>query len=435
MPRDRSRQYSLHQLDYQMTAYCILFRIFAFAVAVTTMTVIIQSPGNAGDLIDLKKKSNPLITPKNQINISSMIQTCIRDTECSNSRVTFLRFLENPTDLQLNILYAKDAEKRGKIDTAIATYQRMKFLDPNNNRWKENIDRLSDLSQPPKTNIAAVLGLRIDSNGALNSDRDVDIDGNRAEHNGSIVLTLDDERKMGSLKYQTTGQIYADSNHNDRSSDLILAALQFGPLLNISKSWKLRPALLFDRLATDRQKRESFSYSAGTLFNFYNLDGNPLRTTNISLYYVNFWNETPGKDAWVFTSSGELEYQGLKPGDKLNLSPHITFNGARGGKGSDGFRDQYYEIGLAIEYNSEVLENLEMGPTFFYYYRNYTDFEPGGSTKRNDHNFNIGLQATVINIIPNIIILATYSFERNKSKLATETYRNHSIGISFVKAF
>lgn len=418
-----------------MTAYCILFRIFAFAVAVTTMTVIIQSPGNAGDLIDLKKKSNPLITPKNQINISSMIQTCIRDTECSNSRVTFLRFLENPTDLQLNILYAKDAEKRGKIDTAIATYQRMKFLDPNNNRWKENIDRLSDLSQPPKTNIAAVLGFRIDSNGALNSDRDVDIDGNRAEHNGSIVLTLDDERKMGSLKYQTTGQIYADSNHNDRSSDLILAALQFGPLLNISKSWKLRPAVLFDRLATDRQKRESFSYSTGTLFNFYNLDGNPLRTTNISLYYVNFWNETPGKDAWVFTSSGELEYQGLKPGDKLNLSPHITFNGARGGKGSDGFRDQYYEIGLAIEYNSEVLENLEMGPTFFYYYRNYTDFEPGGSTKRNDHNFNIGLQATVINIIPNIIILATYSFERNKSKLATETYRNHSIGISFVKAF
>ena len=412
-----------------MTAYCILFRIFAFAVAVTTMTVIIQSPGNAGDLIDLKKRS------KNQINISSMIQTCIRDTECSKSRVTFLRFLENPTDLQLNILYAKDAEKRGKIDTAIATYQRMQFLDPNSNRWKENIDRLSDLSQPAKTNIAAVLGFRIDSNGALNSDRDVDINGNRAEHNGSIVLTLDDKRIMGDLKYQTTGQIYADTNHNDRASDLILAALQFGPLLNISKSLKLRPAVLFDRLATDRDKRNSFAYSAGTLFNFYYLDGNPFKTTNISLYYVDFWNETPGRDAWVFTSSSELEYQGLKPGDKLSLSPHITFNGAKGGKGSDGFRDQYYEVGLGIEYNSEVLENLEIGPALSYYYRNYTDYEPGGRTKRNDHNFNIGLQATAINIIPNIIILATYSFERNKSKLANETYRNHSIGISFVKSF
>jgi hypothetical protein len=311
----------------------------------------------------------------------------------------------------------------------------MKFLDPNNNRWKEKIDQLSDLSLPAKTNYAAVLGFRIDSNGALNSDRDTNRDGNRAEHNGSIVLTLDDKRIMGDLKYQTTGQIYADTNHNDPTSDLVLGALQFGPLLNISKSWELRPALLVDRLATDRKKRNSFAYSVGTIFSFYNLDGNPLKATNISLYYVDFWDETPGKDAWVFTSSGELEYQGLKPGHTINLSPHITFNGARGGKGSDGFRDQYYEIGLAIEYNSEVLENLEMGPTFFYYYRNYTDFEPGGSTKRNDHNFNIGLQATVINIIPNIIILATYSFERNKSKLATETYRNHSIGISFVKAF
>ena len=190
-----------------MPEISIIFRIFAFAAAVTTMTMFIQSPGNAVDIIDLKKKSKPLITSKNTISISSMIQTCIRDTECSNSRATFLRFLENPTDLQLNILYAKDAEKRGKIDIAVATYQRMKFLDPNNNRWKENIARLSDLSQPPKTNIAAVLGFRIDSNGPLNSDRDVDINGNRAEHNGSIVLTLDDKRKMGSLKYQTTGQI------------------------------------------------------------------------------------------------------------------------------------------------------------------------------------------------------------------------------------
>jgi len=364
-----------------------------------------------------------------------MIQTCIQDTECSSSRVTFLQLLENPKDLQLNALYAKDAEKRGKIDIAIATYQRMKYLDPNNNRWQESIDRLSDLSQPAKTNIAVVLGFRIDSNGGLNSDRDADRDGNRAEHNGSIVLALDDKRIMGGLKYQLTGQIYADSNHNNPTSDLVLAALQFGPLLNISKSWKLRPALSFDRLNTDRKKRKSFSYSAGTIFNFYNLGGNPLRTTNISLYYVDFWNETPGKDAWVFASSAGLEYQGLKPGDKLNLSPYVTLNVAKEGGGSDGLRDLYYEIGLGIEYNMEILNNLEMGPTFLYYYRNYTDYEPGGSAKRNDHNFNIGLQATAINIIPNIIILTSYSFERSKSNIASETYRNHSIGISFVKSF
>ena len=140
-----------------------------------------------------------------------------------------------------------------------------------------------------------------------------------------------------------------------------------------------------------------------------------------------------GLDGKMTEAAGE--YQGLKPGDKLNLSPHITFNGARGGKGSDGFRDQYYEIGLAIEYNSEVLENLEIGPLFSYYYRDYLDYEPEGSTKRDDQNFIIGLQATAIDIIPDILILSSYSFERNKSNLVDETYRNHSITISFVYVF
>jgi len=418
-----------------MPAYCILLRIFTFVVTVTAMTVIIQSTGNAVALTDIKKSLKTRITPKSNVDISSMIQTCIQDTECSSSRVTFLQLLENPKDLQLNTLYAKDAEKRGKIDIAIATYQRIKTLDPNNNRWKKKIDQLRNVSPPAKTNYAAVLGFRIDSNGALNSDRDTNRDGNRAEHNGSIVLTLDDQRIMGDLKYQTTGQIYADTNNNDPTSDLILGALQFGPRLNISKSWELRPALLVDRLATDRKKRNSFAYSVGTIFSFYNLDGNPLKTTNISLYYVDFWDETPGKDAWVLTYSSELEYKGLKPEHTINLSPNATLNAAKEGGGSDGLRDQYYEIGLGIEYNIAVSENLEIGPTFVYYYRKFPDYEPGGSTKRNDHNINIGLQATAVNFIPDIIILGSYSFERNKSKLGSETYRNHSVSMSFVKSF
>jgi hypothetical protein len=427
-----------------MTERFLLLRMFFFAVAVTTMTVIIQSTGNAVtiqptanavDLIDPKKQLNPPIRPKNTIHLPSMIENCIRDTECSSSRVLFLRLLENPTDLRLNVLYAKDAEKRGKIDLAIATYQRMRFLDPNNDRWKGNIDRLSHLSEPPKTNIAAVLGFKIDSNGALASDGDADRDGKRADQNGSIVFTLDDKRKMGGLNFQTTAQVYADANHNASTSDLVMVALQFGPLLNMSKNLKLRPALLFDRLATDRQKRAAFSYSAGTLFHFSNIGGNLLRTTNVSLYYVDFWNETPGKDAWVFTNSGELEYIGLRPSDKLLFSPYVTLNAARGGRGSDGFRDLYYETGLGIAYIREMSKNVEMGPTMSYYYRNYTDYEPGGGTKRNDNNFNIGLEATVINIIPNIIMLTSYSFERNKSKLANETYRNHSISVGFVKSF
>jgi len=339
--------------------------------------------------------------------------------------------LQKPRDIQTNFQYAKNVEKRGKIDLAIATYERLKLLEPNNEQWKIKIERLRDLSSPPKTNMSAVLGARIDSNGALNPEGD----GNRAEHNGSIVLTLDQKRVLGKLKYQITGQIYADYNHNDPTSDLILVALQFGPLLNISKKWKVRTAVLFDRLTTDQNKRDSFSYSVGTLFNFLNLEKGLLRTADMSFYHVDFWNETPGKDAWIFTGSGIFEYQAPKHRDKFTFSPNVTYNRAKNGRGSDGLRDLYYEIGFSAEFSNEVLENIEFGPTFSYYYRNYTDYEPGGNTNRDDHNFNVGLQATAINLIPGIVILSGYSFERNKSKLASETYRNHSLSMSFVKSF
>jgi hypothetical protein len=193
--------------------------------------------------------------------------------------------------------------------------------------------------------------------------------------------------------------------------------------------------LLYDRSSTDRRKRDYFAYSAGTLFNFVKLDNGPIRTVDISLYYSDFDNESAGRDSIIFTSSSGLEIQGLKENAELLITPNFTFNAAKRGKGSDGFRDLYYEMGFEIEYGEAVLENLEIGPFFSYYYRDYLDYEPEGSTKRDDHNFNIGLQATAIDIIPDILILSSYSFERNKSNLVDETYRNHSITISFVYVF
>ena len=349
----------------------------------------------------------------------------------SDSRTIFLKLLKNPEDLQLNILYAKDCEERGKFNLAIVTYQRMIFLDPNNRRWADNIERLRNLMQSPETTVAAVLGTRISTNGPLNPDGK----GNRAGYNESIVVALDHKRTLGNIKYQATGQFYADYNLKQQSSDLVLAALQFGPLFRISPSWQLRPALLYDRSSTDRRKRDYFAYSAGTLFNFVKLDNGPIRTVDIALYYSDYDNESAGRDSIIFTSSSGLEIQGLKENAELLITPNFTFNAAKRGQGSDGFRDLYYEMGFEIEYGEAVLENLEIGPFFSYYYRDYLDYEPEGSTKRDDQNFNIGLQATAIDIIPDILILSSYSFERNKSNLVDETYRNHSITISFVYVF
>ena len=166
-------------------------------------------------------------------------------------RAIFLRLIKNPADLEVNVSYAKLAEKRGHIGRALATYERLALLDPKNKRWKDNIERLRDLARPPETTIAAVFGGRFDVNGPVNADGV----GNRAEYNASMVLTLDHKRSVEGRKYQATGLLFADGNFKFEASDLILVALQVGPLFKISESWQLRPAILAERSTTDRSAR------------------------------------------------------------------------------------------------------------------------------------------------------------------------------------
>ena len=456
----------------------------AAARAAFDQAVILQSPGNAFDRIDLKKRTAPSkcegcnvqyanlkgldlegavdTTPDSTMQIlSTPGQTNVPDKrnpagqiqyaqnpETKKSvdalkkvkksidalRAIFLRLIKNPADLEVNVSYAKLAEKRGHIGRALATYERLALLDPKNKRWKDNIERLRDLARPPETTIAAVFGGRFDVNGPVNADGV----GNRAEYNASMVLTLDHKRSVEGRKYQATGLLFADGNFKFEASDLILVALQVGPLFKISKSWQLRPAILAERSTTDRAARgnlafrSSLSWSAGTLFNFANLDEGPIRTVDTSLYFVGFDNETNGRDAIVFTSSSGLGFQGFRKSDQWGLTPDFTFNGARGGTGTDGFRDLFYVVGFNLDYEIKVLENFRFGPTFSYHYKDYISYEPGGSAKRDDHNFVTGLQASASKIIPKIELLGTYSYERNISRTTTETYRNHSMGLSFL---
>ena len=66
--------------------------------------VVCQSPGNAVDVKDVRKKLNQHKTQQANIDIPSMIKTCKQDSNCNNSRLLFLQLLKNPKDLNLNFL-------------------------------------------------------------------------------------------------------------------------------------------------------------------------------------------------------------------------------------------------------------------------------------------------------------------------------------------
>ena len=50
----------------------------------------------------------------------------------ANAEVTYLEIMNNPTDLKLNLQYAKEQEEQGEIKNVIATLERLTALYPKN---------------------------------------------------------------------------------------------------------------------------------------------------------------------------------------------------------------------------------------------------------------------------------------------------------------
>ena len=48
------------------------------------------------------------------------------------SEITYLEILKDPTDLRLNLQYAKEQEAKGEFKSVIATLERLNALYPNN---------------------------------------------------------------------------------------------------------------------------------------------------------------------------------------------------------------------------------------------------------------------------------------------------------------
>ena len=56
----------------------------------------------------------------------------IINSKAISSIITYKEILDNPTDLELNLNYAKQQEKSGEIKSTIATLERLSMLYPKN---------------------------------------------------------------------------------------------------------------------------------------------------------------------------------------------------------------------------------------------------------------------------------------------------------------
>jgi hypothetical protein len=348
-------------------------------------------------------------------------------------RNVYRQILRNPTDVALNLKYAALAERKGLLRKALAAYQRVLIQDPHNAEARAGLTRVATMLEPDFSAIYLQLGARYATNvrqrpGVYNKGKDDGI--------GDARFILRDERRLGSLRWRTLGQLYADLHARSRSADFGYLGASTGPLFNLSNEWRLRPAAGAAFAWLDR--RVFFSELSGQL-NFEALGAGLLRRVDLRFGYQFMGHDyAAGRDGFVIDVAPEFAVPSvLKEGDRITVRPRYRMNGATGRNADpafvqgDIFPERYHEIGGEAAYLAPILGGKAyLGPTFEGNVRYYRSNVPGGSTRRRDVYLRPGFQL----IVPNAFVKGhTLSFqywhERNISNASDRGFVNHVVGI------
>ena len=345
----------------------------------------------------------------------------------------FQRLLQNPSDVELNLLYARLAEERGEPARALATYYRLLLLDPENATALAEAVRIRRLLQPSRTEYVAILGYRYETN-APHREEGVSTFG---DHSGSAAITVRDERVLGDRRIRTTGQLFGNVHNRFGEGDLYLLGAQSGPLFALPDAWQVRPAVGLSIAALDR---DFLFYSAGVVANFEKLGPGILRTLDLRLVFDDYNNERIGRDAVVFEVAPRFQWTNLAAAatqDVLSITmPRYIFNGARGGGDVGKYRNRYHQISAQAEYLYPVYDNVLAGPEVVLWYRDYIGHDPDEVEAREDRRYAPGGKVVVSEFLrPDLTLVLRYFFESNYSTDPQKRYKNHSLGVSVAWEF
>ena len=344
----------------------------------------------------------------------------------------FQRLLQNPSDVELNLLYARLAEERGELARALATYERLLLQDPENATALAEVARIRRLLQPSRTEYVAILGYRYETN-APHREEEVSTFG---DHSGSAAIIVRDERVLGDRRIRTTAQLYGDAHVAFQAADLYLVSAQSGPLFLLPDRWQVRPAVALTYAALDR---EFLFYSAGVIVNFEKLGPGILRTLDLRLALEDYNTERTGRDTTVFGVAPRFQWTNLAAAatqDVLSISPRYIFNGARGGGDTGKYRNRYHQISAQAEYLYPVYDNVLAGPELVLWYRDYIGHDPDEVEDREDRRYAPGAKVVVSEFLrPEVTLVLRYFFENNYSNDPQKRYKNHSFGVNVAWEF
>jgi hypothetical protein len=145
--------------------------------------------------------------------------------------------IQHPDDSRLNLLYAHEAEKEGKLRLALAAYERILINDPNNVEAQRGYEHVRRVLQPPNTTLRVEVGEQWDTNPA-----DVSADA-KSDFVTTARGTWVNEREFDARRWRTYVNFDADLYADQSDLNYAYASLSVGPMFDLTPNIAAIPAL------------------------------------------------------------------------------------------------------------------------------------------------------------------------------------------------
>ena len=350
----------------------------------------------------------------------------------------YQQILRNPENIELNLRYAELALEHGQRRKALAAYERILDVDPDNRDALEGLRRITVGLTPTTTRGRIEVGARWESN-----VRELPKTTNRPDDFiGFAKLFVSDERPLFHQVWLSDLWAYADLHEDVSALDYWIARGHTGPVFDIGGNATLHIApggtiafLDADYFYAEAALKVTFEQLFGGGLDLFQVRGG-LRDIGDRF--------TPSNGVAIDVIAREAFRGVFTDADSFIVQPFFRWREADNignnvfGLPTSFLMGDYIEAGGTLMYFVYVEEDIRLGGKFTAHYR---DYEQNTATlTNNDERYDYYIMPEAEVLFRDVVcdgcdLRFRYRFEQNFSNDNTEDFINHSIIASGVRRF
>jgi len=345
------------------------------------------------------------------------------------------QILEQPNNSELNLRFARLAERQGKLRWALTAYERVVLNDPENLEAQQSLQRVHRALQPDITLLALQLGGRYETNPRYY------LPPRRGEVQGIATASLIVERTFNGTRWRTKGLAGGILHQREGDLNFGVAGVETGPVLDVAPGWALHPAIGGGGAYYDHRFYYAEGSAGATLDS--NIQG-IYRALQVRGAYRSYDDFFPSGEGYYVEARAKLAVPNvLGRGSAAIISPWVLWSDISGVASvvvpivTELQPGAYLEYGGKLELIRSMSKWLVLGTNVSVRQRDYRkDIVIATGDKRRDRIVSPGAFATITNLFGyRKDLRLEYKYIWNDSNDPSKFFEDHVFTVSAVSLF